>query len=77
MYVCVADFNIRKTLAFRARYAVKCSLISAPVTRSTLQSLANFNYQEIKAVCQNGMFVIEYMLPLELSSHILEIPNDA
>ena len=59
MYVCVVDFNIRKTLAFRAHYVIKCSLISDPVTRSTLQSLANFSYEEIKVVCQNGMFVIE------------------
>ena len=59
MHDCIVDFNIRKTLAFRARYAIKCSLISDPVTRATLQSLANFNYEEIKVVCQNGMLVIE------------------
>ena len=76
MHDCIVDFNIRKTLAFRARYAIKCSLTSDPVTRATLQSLANFNYEEIKAVCQNGMFEIRSANIGIIFSH-LEIPNDA
>ena len=57
---CFSDYRVRRRLEFRAVYNVDCSLLSHPITRTTLMSMIQQQYDQIDSICLKGTTLTLY-----------------
>lgn len=77
LHLLFTDPDVVRHVQFRAHYAVDCSILSNPVSRATLASLAESNFKDIQSVCDKGeLFYISILyVHVSYNSNFTRVDN--